>query len=175
MSIASILARLRAARDAQAAALVAKGVQVPDGAGFEDFPALTAAIPSGGSAAVYSGSFIPAENVLKVTIDIGGEYSHFAMYAESSVTGFGVKSTAGAIIDKTIPAIFGMATNNSGASGAAYFSSYRWNENEGLPFFQVNNSQISVGNNSVTITTASPTGTCFGYFIADVKYNWFAW
>jgi hypothetical protein len=161
---------LQSARDAQAAALVKKGVNVPAGAGFEDFPSLTEAIPSGGSDAVYSGSFVPADNILNVRVDIGGEYSHFVLYANKKVTDFSVKATGGLIIDRKIPFVYGLATSNSGTGFSTVFTITPTSAT-----VRVNNTEILIGMDYIGINTSSPSGTCLGYFLGGVTYYWFAW
>jgi hypothetical protein len=72
MSIASVTARLRAARDAQVIALTEKGIDVPEGAGFEDFPALIEEIATGGKNQIddiIAGNLISVESNAEYVVD----------------------------------------------------------------------------------------------------------
>lgn len=160
-----------------------RGIETKTG---ESYPDLTGGVnaliagygqgSSGGSSpAVYSGSFTPAENVLSVEIPIGGTFSHFAVYAIGTVTGYSVKSTAFCLFDVSTPICYGGATNNSGTSLSALNVVERISSSEGNPFIQMNNTQITIISNVVKITTSNPAGACLGYFIAGMTYLWFAW
>lgn len=131
---------------------------------------------SGGTSAVYSGSFTPAENVLTVTIDVGGSYTHFVCYAVGTVTGHSVKATAGFIADFEAPCLWGMSTSNNGASLNVIPHQATIAENVANKYFTTNNTQIRYNrDNTCTIDTSIASGACLGYFIAGVTYKWYAW
>lgn len=129
---------------------------------------------SGGASAIYSGSFTPAENVLKVEIDVGGSFTHFVCYAIASVTGNSIKATGGVIADVETPYCWGMSSNNSGASMIVIPSSSD-NTSDGGYYFIMNNTRVTMNTDNVVINTSTASGTCLGYFIAGVTYLWYAW
>ena len=131
---------------------------------------------SGGASAIYSGSFTPAENVLNLEIDVGGEFTHFVLYTDGTVTGHSVKGTYMLLIDEETPVVYGAATNNAGTSNSAILRSLDMHtDNQNYNLFALNNTGIRVYPDSVHIATSAASGSCLGYFISGVTYKWFAW
>lgn len=137
-----------------------------------------AQIQTGGGSgfALYSGSFTPVENVLEATVDVGGPFTHFVLYAIGTVTGNSVKATNSFTVDTETPRCMGTATNNSGSSLSAVLGTdVMGTDNPKYKRFAFNNTQILAYSDSVHVTTSTPAGSCLGYFIAGVTYLWYAW
>ena len=130
-------------------------------------------LDGGGAAAVYSGNFTPADNTLEVEIAVGGAYTHFVVYAAGTVTGHGVKAGANIIADKEARYLWCSSTNNTGSALSTVVAVSGYSDN--INGFGCNNTMVVFNTNSVKITTSTPAGLCFGYFIAGVTYNWYAW
>ena len=81
--VVSTLGRVRAARTAIAAAIAAKGVTVPDGAGFEDFPALIAGISGGAGALTEMTGTVRFEDSTETVVQLPGK-PRFAFVSTSS-------------------------------------------------------------------------------------------
>lgn len=127
---------------------------------------------SGGSA-VYSGEFIPAENLTTISIDIPGNYTYFVIYATARVTGNSVKATGFLFTDNARPLWYAIASNNTGASLGTVIYDFQYSD-ETNKIFKVNNTKITISDNKVDIVTGT-SGTNLGYFIGGITYKWLAW
>lgn len=138
----------------------------------------------GGVSAIASGKFTPAENVLEVTVNTGVENMNtFMLYAKADVRNKGVKAGFCVFIDniKTTSNTNGVMvfTNNSGTGWSNIDISFKINVSESdgeRAYWIVNNTRTTFYvNGDVKIKTSDAAGSCFGYFIGGVEYQWYAW
>lgn len=124
---------------------------------------------------VKNGTFTPAENVLQIEIPVGINFTYFMLYPMSSVVGRGIKASNTILLDIDKVASI-TATNNSGSALATSANTYNFATSDTEIYVIINNTRITKNiSNNIKIITNNPNGTCLGYFLADVTYQWVAW
>lgn len=122
------------------------------------------AIPSGGGGSILSGSVTPTTDTDGMTIDVGGSFTHFVVYATTNPGGNSIKVFRASICDFSASPtnIVSLSTNNSGTAlaGAAQASGYEWFTKSGT---------------TVACRTGTSGAVSPGYWAAGITYQWWAW
>lgn len=121
-------------------------------------------VPSSGGNSIYSGTFTPAENTLGPTFDIGADFTHFVVFADTNPSASdNVKKFFAAVCDFSRAGndVITIASNNTGSALIGGFYAYKW--------FAKNGTTVRCTNTG----TSGQTGA--GYWVGGVTYNWFAW
>ena len=131
-----------------------------------EFAAAIDSIQTGGggsSTSFYTGTYTPSENTTGPSFDIGGNFTHFVIWATENTGGKGVKAFRLAICDfsATPTMLYGIATNNSGSTVAGLTFGATW---------------FSKSGNTVTCSNKGTSGANnAGYWIGGITYQWVAW
>ena len=130
-----------------------------------DFVSAIGAIETGGGGnSIYSGTFTPAENTLGPTIDVGADFTHFVVFADTNPSASdNVKKFFAAVCDFSRAGndVITIASNNTGSALIGGFYAYKWFAKSGT---------------TVRCTNTGTSGQASaGYWVGGVTYNWFAW
>lgn len=117
---------------------------------------ITVNVPSGGGGGFSTGAYTPEANANSWNIDVGGDYDHFVIYANTDSAGQGVRAIRTIICDFTQDSnnLLVITTNNtgSGIQGFYYTTGY-------------------VTKNGSVMTYSSSVN----YFPVGITYTWIAW
>lgn len=117
---------------------------------------ITVSVPTGGGGNFATGTYTPESNSNSWSIDVGGDYNHFIIYASIESAGQGVRAIRAIICDFTqaSSARLVATTNNSGSSIQGFYYT--------TGYVTKNGSIMSYSNSG-------------NYFPANIPYVWIAW
>ena len=124
----------------------------------------------GGSSAIYSGSFTPAENVLTATIDVGNSFNRLLLVPEAEIADIGIGA-------KTFFLYYYDGTRAVKLHTFVYSGNAGFTGSSATPYtafdFAVGYSPTIEGT-KITFKNGT-SGATLGYFVAGVTYRWIAW
>lgn len=135
----------------------------------------------GGGSGVTSGSFTLEENSQSVIVNVGKAYTNFLLVSGLGITNKGIKATHlifvqnfsfSTSVQKTMSVI---TTNNAGSSLSTFVATFYGSADSNRLWFIYNNCSTNFYTDYRIGFTGGSSGTCYGYFIADSTYTWYAW